>query len=167
MRSLAPVLLCLLPACSSLLGSKNAVFLDVLDDGVPRGEVEHVLGTPVAEVNSDTGTSVTYRYAPKPPSQSDIEYMTLDDHGKLLDNSTSMLKAGRGAIVWPFVYGAAVIVGETWYTGKVLFRMFSGKRFLAGRVYIVEVNYDVRGELVSFDRRRAKATDYVYPPDSY
>ena len=157
MRSLAPVLLCLLPACSSLLGSKNAVYLNVLDDGVPRGEVEHVLGTPVAEVASDTGAKVTYRYAPEPPAPSDVEYMTLDDHGDLFNNSASMLRAGRGAILWPFVYGGAVILGETWYTGKVLFRMFSGKRFLAGRVYLVEVDYDARGELVSFDRRRTKA----------
>ena len=166
MRSLAPVFLCLLPACSSLLGSKDAVFLDVLDGGVPRAQVENVLGSPVAEFNSNTGTKATYRFSPKPPAQSDVEYMTLDDHGKLFNDSTSMLKAGRGAIVWPFVYGAAVIVGETWYTGKVLFRMFSGKRFLAGRIYIVDVDYDVRGLLISFDRRRAKATDYVYPPDS-
>ena len=103
------------------------------------------------------GVRATYRYAPRPPEK--VEYLTLNDHAALLGGSLQAFSnAGRGIILWPFVYGGVVIVGETFQTGRVLVGMVSGKRFLAGRIYTVHVDYDLRGGVVSFERESRKAT---------
>ena len=157
MRLLLLVPLFVFGACSSLIGSKRAVYLPILEKGAARADLEGVFGPPVAERPTAEGSHATYRYMPRPSGKR--EYITLDDHVEFfLESGAAFSNAGEGAILWPIFYGGGVVVAETVATTRVVLRMLSGKRFLAGRVYTVEADYDKDGKLVTFSRDSRRAT---------
>ena len=144
-------------ACSSVIGSKRAVYVPALREGAPRTAVESVLGAPVAERPAPPGSRATYRYAPRPAGKR--EYVTLEQHvGLLLSSGEAFASGGQLIFLWPCVYGVLAVGVEVVATTRVVARMLSGRRFLAGNIYTVEVHYDGDGRLLAYSRRGRPAT---------